>query len=256
MSIAQTAATDPAPNEGCTHCRDAAAERAAWRLRLLEELAEIEMRRLRSLARQASAEAAAAEDPAVEPAGAPAQGSDLAHARVARSLRQTLALHAKLDEDRESQEKRRAAEAATAAERERRGRRKRVVKRVVEQVIALEATDQFHAEDLLADLYKRLEDPDDSAFGDRPIPLIIAGIAKDLPIFFPRHHWADDIKAIMAEFGVEDAEEMLTEAVVLAEAAARASADQGTASSSPCPTAEESVPSPAALGVPTSEDSG
>jgi hypothetical protein len=217
MYTIQTASTENAPTA------DREAERVERRYQMLDKLADLGMALAEAITLQALAHANG--QPTVKPLMG---GNDpsLAYERVARSVRQTLAFQERLAEDRAAQEKRRAAEdaaevaaRAAAAERERRGRRKRVVKRVVEQVIALEATDQFHAEDLLMDLHERLKDPDDSAFGDWPIPLIVARIAKELPIFFPRHHWADDIKAIMAEFGVEDAEEMLTEAVVLAEAA-------------------------------------
>jgi hypothetical protein len=242
MDTIQNASIDPALNEGRDRCRDAAAERAEWRLRMLEELAEIEMRRVRSLARQASAQTASAEQ-----AGAPLQGNDLAHTRIARSLRQTLALHARLDEDQAARDKRREAEAAarlaehaTAAERERRQRKKVQARHIVEQVVAMEATDKFHAEDLLNDLHDWLED--DSKVDQRPIALLIARICKDLPIFFDRDVWAEELAAIAAIDGAR-----------AAEAAEAAASDAGSDPSRPAaapadPPMEPPPPRPAPTG--------
>ena len=110
---------DAAPAEA----PDPAILRAEWRLRMIEELAEIGMDLVRDLHRQAlaaadPAEPAAADTPetpttssgrrAATPGGDPAA----AFARLSRAIRLTLALHARTDEAL------RALRAGVAAERE------------------------------------------------------------------------------------------------------------------------------------------
>jgi len=181
----ETAPTDP--------CED----RAARRLRVLQELAEIGMDLARAL-RQRAAEQAA-----------PEAGGDvaLAFSRIARAVRQTVALEARLDEDRQARDERIAAEhAARQAELDRRdadGRlrgliRKEEVREIVERTIDCEARergDGCDAESLLADLDERLEDDDDyEDFARLPIGELVTRICRDLgvtpdPCFFEDGDW-------------------------------------------------------------------
>jgi hypothetical protein len=186
IEIPLTASADSASNAhcaGCARCGDAAAARTEGHFRVLDELAELSMALARAITQQALAHADG--QPVIKPllgGGDPA----LALSRIARSVRQTLALKAKLDEDRETREKRRETERAASAERERGRRKKAEVKRLVERVIETEATDQFRAEKLLIDLHERLADKNDAAFGDLPIALVVAAICRDLPVYFDR----------------------------------------------------------------------
>ena len=103
----------------------------------------------------------------------------LAFHRAARSVRQTLALEAKLERDRRRQDReddalavRRARDAAQT--------RKARVRLAVERLVWTEA-DEDEAENLLADLDDRLEEAaygDD--FADQPIEALIERIAADL----------------------------------------------------------------------------
>jgi hypothetical protein len=84
---------------------DPAVLRAEWRLRLLEEIAEVCMDLARIVHRQAQAAAQAADPTAIEPAEAPVNrltpttaDPSAALARISRALRLTLALHARTDE--------------------------------------------------------------------------------------------------------------------------------------------------------------
>jgi hypothetical protein len=229
-----------APREGCACCRDAAAERVEREGRVLDEVVELSMALMRAITQQALAHADG--QPVIKPL---LGGVDpaLALSRVARTVRQTLALKAKLAEDRETREKRRDAEAAAAAERERRQRKKAEVKRLVERVIETEAADQFRAEKLLINLHERLEDEDDTAFADRPIALLIAEICRDLPVYFDRDQWVAEIAA----------SEGACAGVTPDAASAAADADQA-AETSPSPVAAAGN-NPPSIAVPSREES-
>jgi hypothetical protein len=168
---------------------------------MLQRLAELGMALAEAITHQAMAHADG------QPVRMPLlSGGDpaLSYSLVARSVRQTLALKKKLAEDEHAGDKRREAEHAAAAERER--KRKAEVRDIVEQVIEMEATDKFHAEDLLNDLYDRLEDENNRAFDGRPIALIIARICKNLPIFFDRDVWAEELAAAEGASGARSRE--------------------------------------------------
>jgi hypothetical protein len=197
---APTASADRAPDdpredrpEGCAHCRDAAAEQTEWQLGVLKELVKSGMRSAR-LVEQALVQAASGRGAPGQPAGAPPLGIGelvLAQTRIARSVRQSLALHDRFAEDRQARDKRREAEAAAksaeraaAAERERRRQQKQEVKRAVERVIDIEVTDKLRAERLLTELDERLTDDDESDLGDRPLAFIVSRICFDIGVFF------------------------------------------------------------------------
>jgi hypothetical protein len=191
---ADTAASDPC-EDGLGDGVCAAAEMAARHSAVLRELAEIGMDLARLMQRRAMAEVEA--QAAAEPeAGAGrsvrgAGGGDLGlgFSRIARAVRQTLALEAKLEQDhhargepaRAQQAKRREQEEHwQAAKQAHRTRRQYEISEIVEQAIEAEAAES-DVERLLADLDERLADEaDDADFGDRPIGEIVARICADL----------------------------------------------------------------------------
>jgi hypothetical protein len=163
---------DPAPT-------DPAVDRTERHGRVLQELTDLGMH----LARAVSAQATDA-DPAT------AHSLALDFARIARAVRQTVALEAKLAEDRQTtlaeRAQRRDREAAEQAR-----RRTSRIETLVERAIDAEASGA-EADNLLEDLRERLEDADDLAgFHDRPIPEIVALICKDLGVTLPPIHWDD-----------------------------------------------------------------
>jgi hypothetical protein len=166
--------------------------RAEWRLRMLEELAQMEMDLARSLHRQAIAAAdpvdsvdsvepatpGAAARPAITPnsAGDPSAG----FARIARSLRLTLTLQARADEQlralgagvaAEAEARRVAARkrVADAAATESRGRRDKV-ERLVFEAAEREIEDEEAMESVLEALEERL-DEDEAYWSLESLPL-------------------------------------------------------------------------------------
>jgi hypothetical protein len=163
---------DPAP-------ADPAVDRAERHGRVLQELTDLGMR----LARAVSAQAAEAD-------AETAHGLALDFARIARAVRQTVALEARLADERQTalaaRAQRRDREAAELAR-----RRTHRIETLVERAIDAEAAGD-EADNLYADLRERLEDADDLAgFHDRPLPEIVALICQDLGLTPPELHWDD-----------------------------------------------------------------
>lgn len=138
-------------------------------LPLLTRLAEIGIEIAEATARRAIA---LAETPALAP-DAPDPG--LTYARVARAVRLTIALHARLT--RELAEADSAHAQARAAEAAR--RRERVHRRV-ERAVEAETGDADEADQLSSDAWERLTDEDDEALLLRPIGEMVARICADL----------------------------------------------------------------------------
>jgi hypothetical protein len=191
--LAQTAGSDPAPDrmEACDLFSDEGmAAQAARHVRMLQELAEIAMTAARAVGRQVAAEPVADSGPAAEPAGIANPG--LVLTRIARCVRQTVALEAKLTADyrawvAKSAEERAAAlakqaERAAAAEARKRERKKIKVERAAKTVI--ECSTERGQHDFCHGMVKEwLWDSDDDAdFADRPVGEIIAAICRDLDI--------------------------------------------------------------------------
>jgi hypothetical protein len=166
MANASTPADLTAPDE----------TRTERHLRLLAELAELGMTLARTLVAQAE------ETP---PTGDPG----LALARIARAVRQTLALEARLAEDHQLRRRRET--------RERGFRREAKVRRIVEQAIEADADDS-EIDTLLCDLNERLADRDDTDFTDRPLIDVVAAICRDLGVTFDPTLWQDEDWAIEA----------------------------------------------------------
>ena len=163
---------------------DSAEARTARHLSGLAELGEIGMELARLVRRQAAEQAAANPDGAVD------ESLGLVFARIARAVRQTFALEARLAEERQM------AQAATAARRVE--RRKTQVRTAVERVLDAEA-DESEAENLVYDLTERLEsDYEDADFTDRPIGELVARICRDLGVTPDWSLWQDEDWAIEA----------------------------------------------------------
>jgi hypothetical protein len=189
--------------------------RAEWRLRMLEELAQMEMDLARSLHRQAIAAAdpvdsvdsvepatpGAAARPAITPnsAGDPSAG----FARIARSLRLTLTLQARADEQlralgagvaAEAEARRVAARkrVADAAATESRGRRDKV-ERLVFEAAEREIDDDEVFGDVIEALEERLEQ--DEAYQDldqAPLREIVERLCADLELTPDWSHWVGE----------------------------------------------------------------
>jgi hypothetical protein len=181
MNRAFAADTDPDPERARE--ASAASAAAAEDAEMLSELARIGMRLARLV--EANAEAKMAQDPACD-----LGRTDQMFARLSRSIRQTLALKAKLAELRakraagvETEARQRQADAVRTR------RRKARVERAVAETIAAGRGD---AENLLSDLHERLLDPDieaDLAAGS--IGETVAGICDDLGLKPDREVWKD-----------------------------------------------------------------
>lgn len=159
---------------------------------MLEELAEIGMDLARALRRRVLAQAAAAEGAMDAPALLEQHGGDpgLTFSRIARAVRQTLALEARLDQDHqarehEAQAERVAAQAARQAaehgeQRRREFDRQEAVEAVIERAIEAEA-DERDAEGLLDDLYEKLAHADEAGdFARYSVDELVARIRRDL----------------------------------------------------------------------------
>src|SRR5260370_31485513 len=145
-------------SEGCALRSEDPTE---WHLRMLKELAEIGMKLARAVEQQAIPEEAPEPDqaPELNQARAPDRigAGDLAlvFSRIARAVRQTLALHAKIYGDRRAREEGKAAEQAQRAatiQRARKERQKNKVKRIVEEAIDAAPRDPSDTEHLPAHL--------------------------------------------------------------------------------------------------------
>jgi hypothetical protein len=168
--------SDPQPSES-------AEARTARHLRGLAELGEIGLELARLVRRQAEAQAA-------DPDGAVDEHLGLVFARIARAVRQTFALEARLADERRTAQ---AAETRRHAE-----RRKTKVRTAVERVLDAEP-DQGDAENLFYDLTERLEtDYDDADFADRPVGELVARICRDLGVTPDWSLWQDEAWAIEA----------------------------------------------------------
>ncbi len=151
---------------------------------MLKELAQIGMRLARLV--EENAEAKMALDPAANLGRA-----DQAFAKIARSVRQTLALKAKLAEMAAKRESAVGSEQGREAESVRLHWRKVKLVRAIEETISAEAENgRTDAEHLLTDLHERLDDADILAdLGARPMGEMVAGICDDLGIPVNRAVW-------------------------------------------------------------------
>jgi hypothetical protein len=173
---------DPCACTACTACAAAGARQT----RMLEELSEIAMDLARALGAQALA--VAAEDPPR------AAELSLAFTRMARTVRQTLALEARLRQQVEARDLRLEAERRTRAARAANNQRKLQVAEIAREAIEAGVADDGVGE-ALAELYERLGD-DEVDFTDRPIGALVAKICRDLGVSPDWSQWAAEAWAV------------------------------------------------------------
>jgi hypothetical protein len=164
---------------------DPASARTERHLALLAELADIGMDLAREVRRQA-----------LDPSEDAPSASDLAltFSRVARAVRQTVALEARLAEVQPARPTR------TISDRWRGVRRKRQVEEIVSVIIESEPEHEFDGEQLLVDLQERLADGDEEAdFADRPLGEMVARICCDLGVAVDWSRFKDEDWAIPAD---------------------------------------------------------
>ena len=177
---------------------DAATEsRAERHLRLLQELAEMGM----DIARAVRAEAVAQDDGQERTPSRFGRGDlGLMYSRIARAVRQTLALEAHVAEDagkaRVEQERRRVNVAQLVFQQRQEDIRDFVARAIEADAVERNALDG-DVERLLDDLDERLEDGRyDDALADAPIAELVARICDDLGITPDWRIWNDQDWAI------------------------------------------------------------
>ncbi len=117
----------------------------------------------------------------------------LAYTRVARAVRQTVALAARLTAEARERGRQDVLDEATrsAAERRRTKQKKERVRRLVEDAISAD-TDAGDAEGLRLDLDERLDDPEiEDELGRRPIGVVVLRICRDLGVDVDLRHFSD-----------------------------------------------------------------
>jgi hypothetical protein len=190
-AAAETAQT-PAPAPAPAPAPDAAAALTARGLARLDELADIGMTFARALGRIAQAAVAAAETETPEPTPE-LNDAALAFARVARAVRMTVGLQAKIDRERQARADRLAAEqaekdaeeAVVLEERRATANLRRAMTRfIVQTAIEAEERDEDEVEQLFEGLDARLAE-----YGDDPLDFEAVhvestayAIAKDLGV--------------------------------------------------------------------------
>ena len=205
----------PAPNvlagdgpESCARCEDEQNRLSRWRLRLLERAAESAITVLEKI----TVDVVAGETAGRFQLGETTHEGDLGliYSRIAKALRQALALHAKFEDDSYKTQQERAAEAAArrAAEAQRdaareagdRNHKKRLAERAVKIAMDAELADdaeKFDRSAMSRELFERLQDFDDySDFGRKPVSEIAEGICKVLGLKFDPALWEDEPWAI------------------------------------------------------------
>jgi hypothetical protein len=146
----------------------------------LGELIQIGM----GLARDVGRQAAEPRDPS-----APPVDFALLFSRISRAVRQTVALEAKLDAERQAV--RDKAQAERAVETSLRGmKRKNRAGDIIERM--LDEVSESDAERLSDSLRERLDDADDCDFADRPLGEIVAAICRDLGVPVDWSLWEDE----------------------------------------------------------------
>ncbi|MDB6080198.1 MAG: hypothetical protein JWO82_3945 [Akkermansiaceae bacterium] len=187
--------------------------RTARQLAMLQELAEIGMQMARAVRDEALARAEAAiEDAAASRRPSPFGGGDLGlvYSRIARAVRQTLALETRLAEGIETAkfEQRRAHVAAVrSAFQERQDEVRDYVAEAIEAEAAEKGTPEKEIERLLDDLDERLEVGDyDEVLPNLPIGDLVERICADLGVtpdwsLWESEDWAIEYEKSLPPFG-------------------------------------------------------
>jgi hypothetical protein len=187
----------------------------AQQLAMLQELAEIGMQMARAVRDEALAPAEPADEDAPRPASRFGNGDlGLVYSRIARAVRQTLALQMRVAEDiekvRVQGEQRRVAAIRQAMEERQTEIRDYVAEAIEAEAVELKKPER-EIERLLDDLDERLEAGDyDDALDDAPIGELVARICADLGVIpdwdlWDDHDWAaEHLKAqSLSDIGAE-----------------------------------------------------
>jgi hypothetical protein len=194
----------PAPDdpEGRAEVRACAAEaRRARQLAMLQELAEIGMQMARAVRDEALARTDATAP--VPPSRFGGGDLGLVYARIARAVRQTLALETRvadgIEKARVEQARSQVAAVRTALEERQHAVRDHVAD-AIEAEAAERGTPDRDVERLLDDLDERLDDGDyDEVLADAPIGDLVARICADLGVTPDWSLWDDQAWAIEYE---------------------------------------------------------
>jgi hypothetical protein len=160
---------------------------------MLRELADIGMEMARALQSEVRARAEAEEEAGEAPKSVAELG--LAFSRVSRAVRQTLALEARLEDDRLARE--RAAEAAEDAQSQSNSEMSERAAKVKAKLMQLLHPDRERDHRWDDDWFEDLnDDPDDERgegfVSDRPAADVVAGVCGDLGIEPDLRLWAED----------------------------------------------------------------
>jgi hypothetical protein len=182
-------------------------DRAAERFAMLRELADIGMEMARALQGEVRARAEAVEDPGEAPRSVAELG--LAFSRVSRAVRQTLALEARLEDERLARE--RAAEAAEDARSQSNSEVSERAARVRAKLMQLLHPDRERDHRWDDDWFEDLSDgPDDERgegfVSDRPAADVVAGVCGDLGIEPDLRLWAGEDGAAVPGAGTDRSE--------------------------------------------------
>jgi len=176
----------------------------AWRMRMLETAAERGLELL---------------DEVRDRARERADEGDLGmtYSRISKSIRQSVALHARLEEDANKTVAQKEAEAvakaaaaqaaaaraeaaeakrAAAPEREAHDRKVRAVRRAMVRAIDDHTDDEDDRETLYDDMNERLDDADDLELDKKPVGQIVAGICRAMRLPYDPKLWEDEPWAI------------------------------------------------------------
>jgi hypothetical protein len=172
-------ATEAAAKAGADACEVDPREARAWRrVEMLERLAEMGMQLSMDLCRRVGEGMSK---------GEPLEGAAVAleYSRLARAVRQTQALAARLDQDRDALAKMFAAERA-AREKAREDRieaRRRAVRTAIRDAVNRAGGPQRKINLAFEALGERLEDPrEDDDFADLPVSTLIARVCADIGV--------------------------------------------------------------------------
>lgn len=177
------------------------ADRAEWRMRMLEQAAEAGLDILHEVRRRALAHGAMPPAEAAETL-APEGDLGLVYPRIQRAIRQAVALHARLEAEfhvRAAEEAQRIAASSQSIVDLDIERKKQTVERAVKKAIASRAHNPNHRGkwDLFSDLDDRLEDFDDyDEDGERPIGAVVESICKAVGLQFDPALWEQEPWAI------------------------------------------------------------
>jgi hypothetical protein len=210
LPSASPAATVPAGDGpgNCALCEGEPGRLSQWRLRLLERAAESAVTVLEKI----TADVMAGKSTGQFQLGEATHEGDLGliYSRIAKALRQALALHAKFEDDSYKTIQERAAEAAARQAREAqraaaleangKSHKKRLVERAVRLAMDAELAEdeeKFDRSAVSRELFERLGDFDDySDCGRKPVSEIVAGICKVMGLKFDPIWWEDEPWAI------------------------------------------------------------